>query len=1464
MQQYRFNFPLFIGLVIGTLVCSASVYGLWKFQINRKAGWLLSEAEKAEKANDYKEASRYYGQYLTIHPKNEEIRIKLAQVMADLMQSDDVAPTDVGEALRILESTVRMSSMADNADARKLRRRLAEVYGREDFGRYQDALEHLSYLDAEDPELQGLRATYLSRAGDYTKATPIFYKLVGYDPESDEFDASKATAPGNILLYTNLAASLRTRQDQPQLADRVMDQLVEANPKSAEAYLARGRYQLSIENIDEARADIDEAYKLKPQDANVLLAKSEMASKDEQFDKAEEYLSAAKKLFPTDVRFYRTSAAVLMQQKEFTKAIAEIDEGIKQVKENDKVQLLVYKVELQLTQNDIEATEQTVNDMERTAKNIRPEFVEYYRARIMMAENKWPQAKEALSKLHPKMADMTGGHTIDIDAYLGLCYEKLHQPDMAKKYYDSVIAQSPDYPPAKAGLERVKGMLGLNAAKEPKDDEWTALYNETMKKPKAERDFKPLEVLMAKLAEENKWDDLTKKIRQAQLKAMADDFESARKLFLEAQKLAPENITVPRMLIQLVRQDPKLGPEKALQLQERTVAKFGDLPALRLDKADCLIALHAKEPNKDELKSELAALATGIDNWTDAQKAELWGGMAGRFLNLQMNDEARQFLTLAADVRPNDLPLRVSLFSLALEANDDAGMKDAQDRILKIVGSTEDNTWLFTEARRKLSLIARGQLDRKAIDEIRPLVSRALDQREEWHELHVLNAELELHAGNLAKALESFDRAEQLGRPYPAAIAQHIKLLSLAGRLQQAGELLERLPEQLRYPLLGQLYPEILFRTNRVDEALQEARDAVEANPTNPQNHYWYSQLLARSSQAPKASEQQRKQGLDAAIKEMRQALELQAEFPEAWLSLISYYGLLKDNEQAQAVLREAQLSLSGDNLQAFLARSYESLGRWFDAETMYRALYESAPNDLPRTQQLAAFYLGNAYPLPDKNLKATPLINKILRAGAEKKIQANDPGLLWARRMGARMLAESGDYQNLRKAEKMLASNSQNGELTIEDKLAMAELLANRPEPESRQKAIQLLEDVAKVQPLNETGEVMLGDLYFRTGADWPKYAAQMRKAIGLFPNSLAARVPFLKNLLDRGDKESLDEATRLVRRMNEIAPNHGATFQYTALWANKTGKQDAARANLMKSVPNLANIKTLTAPERQQLGMLAGLFIELGDLDTAESIYRKIAEIEPGQNLGLANFLGNHRSVEACFEKLNEVYSPERIPLIAQVGLVVVRKQRQKVGDKFDAQIQTWLDTGLRENPDSITLLMDQADLYDIQKRYDDAAAVYQKLLQRKDLTGIRRAIVLNNLSFLVALAGSSQKVKVDPLKLVEEAKDIMGPNADILDTRAVVFISLGKYQQAIEDLELSVLDNPTASKYFHKAQAHLKAQQDVAAVQAWEKAESLGLNHDAINLMEIPLFDDLKAKIDQIRGASVTKAESLRPAG
>jgi tetratricopeptide (TPR) repeat protein len=135
---------------------------------------------------------------------------------------------------------------------------------------------------------------------------------------------------------------------------------------------------------------------------------------------------------------------------------------------------------------------------------------------------------------------------------------------------------------------------------------------------------------------------------------------------------------------------------------------------------------------------------------------------------------------------------------------------------------------------------------------------------------------------------------------------------------------------------------------------------------------------------------------------------------------------------------------------------------------------------------------------------------------------------------------------------------------------------------------------------------------------------------------------------------------------------------------------------------------------------------------------------------------------------------------------------------------------------------------------------------------------------LSFLLALSGSNASSEVDPLKLILEATQIMGPNSDILDTRAVVETSQKQYKKAIQDLELSVTDNPTASKYFHKAVAHYKANEMRSAVEAWEQAEKLGLNRDALNRLEFDEFEEMKTNIDKLRKRSVTQAEPTRKAG
>src|SRR4051812_7356796 len=235
MQQYRVNFPLLIGLAVGTVICSGSVYVLWKFQIERKSGWLLSEADKSMAEGKLRDAVQYYGQYMSIHPENDEARYKFANAELDLANKEDVKIDEIGTAARILEQMLRNHDIADQPEAKKVRRRLITLYG-EKMRNVASAMDHIDLLlqsNPNDSELQALRATYLARQGNYDDAAKYSYKLIGYDPKADKFDIKTATAPHQPEVYTTLATTLRGKQGKPELADRVLDKMIEANPKDA-------------------------------------------------------------------------------------------------------------------------------------------------------------------------------------------------------------------------------------------------------------------------------------------------------------------------------------------------------------------------------------------------------------------------------------------------------------------------------------------------------------------------------------------------------------------------------------------------------------------------------------------------------------------------------------------------------------------------------------------------------------------------------------------------------------------------------------------------------------------------------------------------------------------------------------------------------------------------------------------------------------------------------------------------------------------------------------------------------------------------------------------------------------------------------------------------------------------------------------------------------------------------------
>ncbi len=77
--------------------------------------------------------------------------------------------------------------------------------------------------------------------------------------------------------------------------------------------------------------------------------------------------------------------------------------------------------------------------------------------------------------------------------------------------------------------------------------------------------------------------------------------------------------------------------------------------------------------------------------------------------------------------------------------------------------------------------------------------------------------------------------------------------------------------------------------------------------------------------------------------------------------------------------------------------------------------------------------------------------------------------------------------------------------------------------------------------------------------------------------------------------------------------------------------------------------------------------------------------------------------------------------------------------------------------------------------------------------------------------------------------------GPAPDLLDTRAVAYLAMGRNDLAIKDLEDAVSVHPSPLKYLHLAEAYLMASKRAEATVALQSARTAGLNADSLSPLE-----------------------------
>jgi len=231
------------------------------------------------------------------------------------------------------------------------------------------------------------------------------------------------------------------------------------------------------------------------------------------------------------------------------------------------------------------------------------------------------------------------------------------------------------------------------------------------------------------------------------------------------------------------------------------------------------------------------------------------------------------------------------------------------------------------------------------------------------------------------------------------------------------------------------------------------------------------------------------------------------------------------------------------------------------------------------------------------------------------------------------------------------------------------------------------------------------------------------------------------------------------------------------------------------------------------------------------------------PDPTLEQAKFFGRRGNIEAALRLCEESIARATPESAITVALVIARQGPVELTPVQQHRILGWIDTALAESPDRPAILLLAADLKDLQGEYQEVATMYRDLLCNDSLSDQQRAIVLNNLAYLMAVDENNGD---DALPLIEEALQLVGPNSDLFDTRGAVWLAQGKPWAAIRDFRRAVRAAPSPIKVFHLADALLLWNDEYRAEATFESAIEMGLEPADIPPLERGNYEALRDRL------------------
>lgn len=904
---------------------SLSVVHTW--QMSRGADDLLVESKRAAERKDYRRSLLYLRHYLDHNPNDPIARLEYAKLITRRSERE----ANWWHAYYVLQPVLAQDPKADNA-----RNYLALVCVK--LKRYEEAIHHLETLrrTAKDPaELEhtlGLCYLAANRVKDAQSA----------------FEHAIQKAPERTNSYVRLAQTWED-QNNREAALAVLDRMVQANPKLADAWLERGKFRRRCGMAELAAQDLSQAASFAPDNVSIVVQAAESACQNDQPDKARDLLKTILKTHPKNENLYLLAARLERDQSKPEAAKAFLRQGLREVPTSAQIMVLLGDVLLELKQTNEAKT--LFEQLPRTAKASTWRI--WFQAQKAQADQQWVKAARSFEQAKENLVDIPFW-LCETEIALAECYHNCG--DSAREI--EALRRGLQADPHSV---RALTQLAVALQSEGMAEESLAIWKRLTESPSAtakgwlHRAQVSIQVNRRRNKKEQNWEEAEQAIRRArQGNRLSIDVALAQSEMLYAQGLDEK---AGAILSDLLRQNPKDAQvwvayalawtrheqwAAARNFLENAKGILGDRAELRLARMQILQA----QPGLDRTDlQELHQLTRDLDRYTPAEQGKILHASVDVLVRAGEYQQARQLCARWGEVQPKRLEPWIALHGLTASEPDSDLHKQTIQRMRTIEGG-QGMLWRFASSLRWMEL-ARQQKNPKALSEAKKILDEAQKVSPAHSRVLILRGQIAEIEGNVDQAIEQYLQAWRRKDYHSATMERLIRLLAKQKRHTEAEEVYEEaeayLPSTREVARLG---TELALQLGKRERASQRAARAVPEDTGDYREHLW---LVHVHRELGKNLE---------ALQILRQLARKQGKVPDVWIALVEQLAITGNRSEAKKLIEQLPDKLRPRDVVLTQAKAHWALGDETTAESLFLEVWKQHPNDPFIARQIAQFYL--------------------------------------------------------------------------------------------------------------------------------------------------------------------------------------------------------------------------------------------------------------------------------------------------------------------------------------------------------------------------------------------------------------------------------------------------------------------------------------------------------------------------